>query len=229
MKIAKLRSSIGKKCFGRHAAIPLGLLAILMVGCGGKIPATHYYTLKFPPPTPRAEPKTSLTLSIDPFRAAMSLRDDRIMYYESPTEFSYYEYHLWSPDPATLLAELTRRHLNEMAIFAHVHLAPNKDRTDYALRGQLMNFDELDYPPGGKARVALDLTLVRTKDEKVVWFDRREVEHSIDGSGVAGVVDALSAASDQLLNEALPGLAAAVERESADMSAKTQTTERNKE
>lgn len=229
MKIAKLLSSIGNSCFGPHGAISLGLLAILMVGCGGKIPTTHYYSLKFPPPAPRTDPKTSLTLSIEPFRAAMSLRDDRIMYYESPTEFSYYEYHLWSPDPATLLAELTSRRLNEMAIFAHVHLAPNTDRTDYALGGRLLNFDELDYVPGGRARVALDLTLVRTKDQKVVWFDRREVEHSIEGSGVAGVVDALSAASDQLLSEALPGLAAVAERESAEMSAKPQATERNKE
>jgi ABC-type uncharacterized transport system auxiliary subunit len=229
VKIAKLWSSIVSIRFGTCAAIPLGLLAFLMVGCGGKIPSTHYYSLKFPPPAPRTEPKTSLTLSIEPFRAAMNLRDDRIMYYETPTQFSYYEYHLWSPDPASLLAELVRRRLNEMALFAHVHLAPNKDRTDYALRGRLLNFDELDYQPGGKARVALDLALVRTKDEKVVWSDRREVEHSIDGSGVAGVVDALSAASDQLLNETLPGMAAAVERESAEMSAKPQTTERKKE
>jgi ABC-type uncharacterized transport system auxiliary subunit len=229
VKIAKLQSSISRGYPGRHAAVSLGLLALLLVGCGGKIPATRYYSLKFPPPAPISDPKTPFTLSIEPFRAAMNLRDDRIMYYESPTQFSYYEYHLWSPDPATLLAELTSRHLHKLALFAHVHLAPNKDRTDYALRARLLNFDELDYVPGGKARVALDLTLVRNRDQKVLWTDRREVEHSIEGSGVAGVVDALSAASDQLLNEALPGMAAVVERESAEMSAKPQSAERNKE
>ncbi|HEV2348667.1 MAG TPA: ABC-type transport auxiliary lipoprotein family protein [Terriglobia bacterium] len=222
MKIAKLRSSIGNSYFGILAALPLWILALLAVGCGGKIPATRYYSLRFPPPAPHTDPKTSLTLSIEPFRAAMSLRDDRIMYYESPTEFSYYEYHLWSPDPATLLAELTRRHLNEMAIFAHVHLAPSRGRVDYVLRGHLLNFDELDYVPGGKARVALELRLVRAKDQKIVWSDRREVEHSIEGSGVDGVVNALSAASDQLLSEALPGLAAEVESESAESSGKPQ-------
>lgn len=222
MKNAKLLSSTTKSCLGLYSAIPLCFLAIIMAGCGGKIPSTHYYSLKFPPPTPPADPKTTKTLIIEPFRAAMSLRDDRIMYYESPTEFSYYDYHLWNPDPATLLAELTRRHLNELAIFAHVHLAPSHEHSDYVLRGHLLNFDELDYVPGGKARVALDLRLVRTKDQKVLWSDRREVEHSIDGSGVAGVVDALSAASDQLLNDALPALAEAVQRDVAESSGKSQ-------
>jgi ABC-type uncharacterized transport system auxiliary subunit len=222
VKIAKSRSSIGSNCLGLFAAVPAGLLALLMVGCGGKIPATHYYSLKFPPPSPRTEPKTSLTLSIEPFRAAMNLRDDRILYYESPIEFSYYEYHLWSPDPATLMAELTQRHLNSMAIFRHVHIAPNQDRTDYSLQGRLLNFDELDYVPGGKARVALDLALLRNRDHKVIWTDRREVEHSIEASGISGVVEALSAAGNQLLNDSLPALVSAVEQDSAVSSAQTQ-------
>lgn len=222
MKIAKLRSSICRMNLGISAAAPVGLLALLMMGCGGKIPSTHYYSLKFPPPSPPAEPKTSLTLSIEPFRAAMNLRDDRILYYESPIEFSYYEYHLWSPDPATLLAELTHRHLDRMAIFRHVHIAPNMDRTDYSLQGRLLNFDELDYVPGGRARVALNLVLVRNKDHKVIWSDRREVEHPVEGSGVSGVVEALSAASNQLLSDSLPALVSAVEQDSAVSSAQTQ-------
>jgi ABC-type uncharacterized transport system auxiliary subunit len=222
VKIAKLRSSIGSNSFGFFAAVPAVLLSLLMVGCGGKLPATHYYSLKFPPPAPRTEPKTSLTLSIEPFRAAMNLRDDRILYYESPIEFSYYEYHLWSPDPATLLAELTHRHLDRMGIFRHVHIAPNQDRTDYSLQGRLLNFDELDYEPGGKARVALHLVLVRNKDYKVIWSDRREVEHPIEGSGISGVVEALSAASDQILNDSLPALVSAVEKDAAVSSAQTQ-------
>jgi len=56
----------------------------------------------------------------------------------------------------------------------------------------------------------------------VIWNDRRHVEHSIEGSGISGVVEALSAASDQLLNDALPGLVAAVDQDSAANSAKTQ-------
>ncbi|MHB8653717.1 MAG: ABC-type transport auxiliary lipoprotein family protein [Terriglobia bacterium] len=214
MKIAKLLSNAWSRSFSLRAATCLSLVAMFVSGCGGgKIPQTHYYTLKFPPPAPMSEPKTTLVLDIEPFRSAINLRDDRITYYQSPTEFSYYTYHHWSPDPATMLTELTRRRLNEMAVFAHVRSLPTREPSDFILKGHLLNFDELDYEPGGKVRVALDLRLVRARDQKAVWSDRREVDHSIDTKGVDGVVNALSAASDQLLSEALPGLAAAAESE----------------
>jgi len=205
------------------AALAVGLLALSLWGCGGKIPPTHYYTLKLAPFAPAvSDPKTTFVLDIQPFRTSENLHDDRIQYYESPTEFSYYEYHRWNPDPASMLAEMTKRRLDEMGLFAHVRLVPSGAPGDYALTARLVNFDELDYEAGGKARVALDLHLIRTRDKKTVWSDRREVEHSIDAKGVNGVVLALSAASDQLLGETLPGLAAEVEREFKENPAKSQ-------
>lgn len=217
-----LKSSGSRRNPYFRTAIALILPSLFLFGCGSKIPATHYYALRFPPPAPMTDPKTTLVLEIEPFKAAMNLRDDRITYYESPTEFSFYEYHRWSPDPATMLTELTRRRLNESEVFSHVRLIPSHEPSDYTLKGHLLNFDELDYEPGGKARVTLDLRLVRTSDKKTVWSDRREVTHSIEQSGVAGVVSALSAASDELLSEALPGLAAEVEREFKENPGKPQ-------
>ena len=213
MKIAKLLSSVWSRSFNLRAATSMSLLVMFVSGCGGKIPQTHYYTLKFPPPAPISDPKTRLVLDIEPFRSSINLRDDRITYYQSPTEFSFYEYHHWNPDPATMMTELTRRRLNEMAVFAQVWTSPTREPSDFILKGTLLNFDELDYEPGGKARVALDLRLVRARDQKTVWSDRREVNHSIDGKGMDGVVNSLSAASDQLLSEALPGLVAVAESE----------------
>lgn len=223
MKIAKLLWTVWARSIGLGATSAVGLLAISVWGCGGKIPTTHYYTLKLAPPAPAvADPKTTFVLDIEPFRAAENLHDDRIPYYESPTEFSFYEYHRWNPDPASMLAEMTRRRLDEMGLFAHVRLIPTREPGDYVLIGRLVSFEELDYEPGGKARVALNLHLVRTRDKKTVWSDRREVEHSIGEKGVNGVVLALSAGSDQLLSEALPGLGAEVEREFKESPGKPQ-------
>ena len=210
-----------ERSFWPRAAAALGLVAVLLSGCGGGIPPTHYYTLKYPPPAPAVDPKTNLVVEIEPFRVAENLRDDRILYYEAPTQFSYYEYHRWSPEPAALLAELTKRRLEEMAVFAHVRAFPTHEPGDFLLKGQLLNFEEIDYESGGKVRVALELRLVRNSDQKTAWTDRRQVEHSIDEKGVDGVVNALSAASDQLLSQALPGLAAEVEREFKESAGKT--------
>ena len=209
------------RSFWLRAVAAVGLVAVLLCGCGGKIPPTRYYTLKFPPPAPAPDPKTTWVLEIEPFRAADNLRDDRVLYYEKPTQFSYYEYHRWNPAPATLVAELTGGRLHEMAVFAHVRLSTTHEPSDFLLRGRLLNFEEVDYEPGGKVRVALELRLVRNSDHKTVWSDRRELERAVEEEGVDGVVNALSAASDQLLSQTLPGLADEVEREFKESAGKT--------
>jgi ABC-type uncharacterized transport system auxiliary subunit len=221
VKNAKSQWSVWGHSIGLLAAAACGAAAIFLCGCGGKIPPTRYYTFKLPPPAPTADPKTNLVVEIGPFRAADNLRDDRVLYYEKPTQFSYYEYHRWSPDPATLVADLTRRRLHEMAVFAHVRMSATHEPSDFLLTGHLLNFEEIDYESGGKVRVALDLRLVRNTDHKTVWSDRRELEHAVGEEGVNGVVTALSAATDQLLSEMLPGLAAEAEREFKEGAAKS--------
>ncbi len=198
----------------------LGLLVALMSACGG-VPKTHYYTLRVPAPAPAPDSKTPFTLTVERFRAPEILRDDRILYYQSPTQLNFYGYHRWSSDPATMVAEVVARRLDEMGLFTQVRIYPSREPSDYALRGRLLNFEEVDYEGGGRGRVALELTLVRTSDHKVVWSDTRQAEHAVEGKGVEGVVDALNASSEQLLGEALAGLAAEVEREFKKGSAKT--------
>src|SRR5271169_3957273 len=96
--IAKLLWTASARSIHLGASLAVGLLALALSGCGGKIPATHYYALKLTPPAPAvSDPKTTFVLDIEPFRASESLHDDRIQYYESPTEFGFYEYHRWDP------------------------------------------------------------------------------------------------------------------------------------
>jgi len=211
VKNAESRCFVPRNKIAVAAALALGLS--FLSACGGKIPPTRYYTLNYPALAPAADAKTNFVLEIEPFNASENLRDDRILYYESPTQFSYYEYHHWSPDPGTLVTEMTKRRLHEMAIFAHVRSAPTHEPADFVLRGRLLNFEELDYEPGGKVRVALEMHLLRASNHKTMWAERREVQIPITKSGVDGVVNALSSATDQILSQTLPGLGAEVERE----------------
>jgi len=191
----------------------LALLAVgLAVSCGG-LPKTNYYALRLPASVPVSDPKTDFVLGVEHFRALDVLRDDRIIYYESPTRLNFYQYHRWSSDPATLLSELTARLLREKRIFADVCLLPSREPVDYVLKGRVFNFEEVDEGPGAKARVGMELTLVRARDHKVVWSEERQAERPIQIKGVAGVVDALNASTEAILREVLPGLAAQVERD----------------
>ena len=49
---------------------------------------------------------------------------------------------------------------------------------------------------------------MRVRDHKVVWSEARQAQVAAQGKEVAGVVEALSAASDQVLQELVPALLA---------------------
>jgi ABC-type uncharacterized transport system auxiliary subunit len=180
----------------------------------------RYYTLTIPPPTRAIDSKTPFVLGVERLRTRETLRDDRILYYVSPNELSFYDYHRWISDPSTLMSELLARRLEETGTFAQVRLNPTREAIDYLLRGRLTAFEEVDHEGGSSGRVGLNLSLVRTRDQKIVWSDRRRVERPAEGDGVAGVVNALNASADQILAEALPALTAAVERENQQSSQK---------
>lgn len=211
--------SVASRCSARARKRdwPLGLLlfplALWLASCGG-VPRTNYYTLSVPPPPAAHDPKTAAIVGVERFRASDVLRDDRIVYYASPTQLNFYQYHRWSADPATMLTELIARRLQQTGVFAAVHLLPSREPVDYLLRGRLTNFEEVDGAAAVKARVGLEMMLIRVRDHKILWSDSRREESAAEGKGVPAVVQAVNAASERLLEGALPGLVAKVEEDS---------------
>jgi ABC-type uncharacterized transport system auxiliary subunit len=205
-----------------RAAVTAGWLAtaVLCASCGKQRPV-HYYTLQMPAPAQVGDPRTNFVLGVQQFRAVEPLRDDRIAYYQSPTQLNYYQQHLWDADPATLVAALAQRELQQTGVFAQVLLAPYLGNVDYALRGQVLGFSEVDYQGAVKARAGLGLTLLRLPDRKVVWSAQRQVENTVQEQGVASVVTALNAAMKQILDEMIPGIVAQVESDYRASTSKT--------
>ncbi len=214
----ELQWRVWKHSDGRPWMIVPGLLALLMLVSCGSLPKTYYYTLQLPAPPSATDAKTNFVLGVEHFRASEVLRDDRIVFFESPTQLNYYEYHRWGSDPATMLQELALRKLERSGVFAQVLRLPTRTHVDYMLKGQVLSFEETDYEEGVQGRVTLEMTLVRSSDGTMVWSDMRRVERPAEGPGVPGVVKALNESSDQLMNEALPGLIAQVESEFAQIS-----------
>jgi ABC-type uncharacterized transport system auxiliary subunit len=195
------------------------LAAVLLAGCGG-VPRTHYYTLRTPPPPSAPPAKTNYVLQVEQLDAPDILRDDRIVYYTSPTELNFHQYHRWSSSPAALLSDLAVKYLAETGLFKGVYPYPAPVHADYTLRGRVLDFVEMDYEKdaNGKAekgRVGLALQLVRTEDNAVVWSIRKEVEVSAAKKGMHGVVEALNTASQELLRDAFSGIDQVMEHESA--------------
>ncbi len=205
-----------------RAAVAAGWLAAaaLCASCGGARPV-HYYTLQMPAPAQIGDPRTNFVLGVQQFRAPEPLRDDRILYYQSPTQLNYYQQHRWDSDPATMLSALAQRELQQTGVFAQVLLVPYLGNADYVLRGQVLSFSEVDYQGGVKARVGIGLTLLRMPDRKVAWSAQRQVENVVQEQGVPGVVNALNAATKQILDEMIPGIVAQVESDYRASTSKT--------
>jgi len=221
VKSVELGSS-GYKRSWSHGRAALALLLVLASVSCGSVPRTSYYTLRVPAPPEAKDPKTALVLGVEHFRAAEILRDDRIVFYESPTQMNFYQYHRWSADPATMLTELVARRLDQAGAFAAVRRLPSRDPVDYVLRGHVHNFEEVDYESGVHARVTVEMALVRSRDRKTLWSQSRQVETATQGKGVPGVVDALNTATVRLMDELLPVLVAQVEQDAQQNSKPSQ-------
>ena len=216
-----LLSSVWKHKREQLVEVFIGVLALVVsVSCGG-VPATHFYTLQLPPPPGASDVKTSYILGVDHFQASEALRDDRIVYFETPTQLNYYQYHRWASDPAGMLEELAIRKLDRAGVFAEVRRLSSGAKADFILRGRVLNFEEVDQGTGVNGRVGLELNLIRSSDGATAWSDARLVERPAEGQGVAGVVKALSASSDQLMDELLPDLIGQVESEFARNSGRS--------
>jgi ABC-type uncharacterized transport system auxiliary subunit len=176
------------------------------------VPKTHYYTLQVPAAPSPSDPKTNYVVGVEHFRSPEMLRDDRVAYYESPTEVNFYQYHRWGGDPASMLSKFTAQWLDATGAFAEVRMLPSRPSVDYTVAGRVLNFEEVD-EGGGKARVGLELTLMRMSDHKVVWSGEQHVEAPLQGGGVEGVASTLNASCAQMLRAMIPGLIAQVEQD----------------
>ncbi len=206
-------SSVWKRSlFSRFCAALCLPIAFIAAGCGG-VPKPSYYTLQVPSaPTP-AEAKTEYVLGVEHFRSPEILRDDRIIFYVSPTQINFYEHHRWGADPATLLSDFTAEWLGSTGVFSQVKVLPVRERVDYTLGGEVQDFEEVDSGSGAQVRLSLKLFLVRASDHKLVWSAERHQESPLGASGVDGVASALSASCAQVMQEITPGLIAQVEQD----------------
>lgn len=203
--VLKLPNNVIKRC--ACAAIIAGAVAC------GSVPKTNYYSLRVPAVPGAATLRTKAVLGIERFGAPDALRNDRLVYYPSPTEVGFYDYHRWVADPASLLRENVAERLRNSGLFADVVLLPARAESNYYLRGRVLHFEEVDYEGAVSGRAGLDLTLVRASDRQVIWSAAKDAKVTATGQGHAAVVGALDLASDQVLSELVPLLLAKAEED----------------
>jgi ABC-type uncharacterized transport system auxiliary subunit len=209
---------LGSRVHRQKGAGPVLLAALLCAGCAST-PKTRYYTLRAPQPPAAITPGMQLILQVERFEAPDLLLDNRMIYYTSPTELNFHEYHRWSSDPGDLLSDLAMKFFARTSLFRRVYAYPAPVNADYTLRGRVLDLDELKYETAGgksgEARLGLKLDLLQVQQNKVVWSSRLEQRVPIQGGGVQGAVEAMNIAAERLLQNAYAGISQALEHEGA--------------
>jgi len=206
-------------------AAGLALVAALVSLACASTPRTRYYTMRLSPP-PRAQgPGTHFILQVEHFAAPSLLQDNRIIYYTSPTELNFHEYHRWSSQPGELLSDLAMKYFAEKGLFRQVYSYPAPVDADFTLRGRLLDLGEMRYEKDGRgkkgeARIGLELDLLQTHENKVVWSARLEQTEPVETKKVQAYVEAMNVAAQQLLQQAYAGISQVVEHQAAQMQQK---------
>jgi ABC-type uncharacterized transport system auxiliary subunit len=215
---SQLKGSVSSASYSSAGGLAL-LAALLLTACAST-PKTSYYTLRTPPPPAAASARTHFTLQVERFDAPDLLQDNRIIYYTSPTQLNFHEYHRWSSDPGDLLSEMAMKFFARTGLFQQVYAYPAPVNADYTLRGRVLDLDELTYNPDGSrnsgaARLGLKLDLLQSQQNKLVWSARLEQTEPIQNNNVQGAVDAMNIVAERLLQNAYGGISQVVEQEVA--------------
>ncbi len=141
------------------STVLLAFVSSCVIGGGGDVPGTSYYTLHYDVPAVRGEPRFPMTLGVEDFHVATEYRTDRLVYRESPFEVGYYNYYRWAASPEVVVRRKVMEHLVASNLFAAVEDARTAAHMDLSLEGNLERIEEIEGKDLWSAHLVLELVL----------------------------------------------------------------------
>jgi ABC-type uncharacterized transport system auxiliary subunit len=180
------RGPVGAGFFGAVLLI-VGLLS----GCGSARPA-KYYQLTVPTEAGAVEKPDAVPVSllVGGLMTTHLYREDRIVYGNGPEQLGTYEYQRWAEPPTEMIQEILLRQLRATGHYRAVHVRRSNMPGDFAIRGRLYDFKELDGSPIS-TRVTLELEMRDLKTGATVWNHYYTHDEPASGKDVPAIVAAL--------------------------------------
>jgi ABC-type uncharacterized transport system auxiliary subunit len=169
------------------AALMIGLLS----GCRAARPS-RYYQLTVPADAGAVEKADAVpvTLLLGQLMTSHLYREDRIVYGNGAEQLGTYEYQRWAEPPTEMIQEVLLRELRSSGRYRAVHYRRSNMKGDFALRGNLYDFKEVDGSQMS-ARVTLELEMRDLKSGATVWTHHYTHDESASGKDVPALVTAL--------------------------------------
>ena len=197
----------------------LACTATLAVGCGGRIPPTHYYVLELHGEGHEVNPGPAvggLKIGVESFAVDPPYDQDRLIYRvgEGSVEIGFYHYHRWATPLSRMLPRVVAAGLRGTPGVSAIE--PAASARDYAatLEGRLLSLEEVDTPEGQRVLVRMHLTL-RLADGTEIWTESLAGEGTAESGEVAALVEELCGVLGQVLGQARVGLEQALRQHAA--------------
>jgi cholesterol transport system auxiliary component len=178
----------------------------LLSGCGSARPA-KYYQLTVPTEAGSVEKTDAVPVSllVGVLITTHLYREDRIVYGNGPEQLGTYEYQRWAEPPTEMIQEILLRQLRATGHYRAVHVRRSNMPGDFAIRGRLYDFKELDGSPIS-TRVTLELEMRDLKTGATVWNHYYTHDEPASGKDVPAVVEALDKNVQRAVKEIVESL-----------------------
>jgi ABC-type uncharacterized transport system auxiliary subunit len=195
------RTSTARPAFDVGASALLVALLAALGGCiRGSLPAIELYRLDAPVGIETTDlarggmPLLDGGIAVAEYRAPGIYGDAAIPYRVGETQYGTYPSREWAIPLGVMLGIATQRVLEARPITtgAAVYEPPNERLSTYVWRGTIREFEEVDRGAEVWAAVALDVQLVRSADDSVLWSGTLRREARVPDATMAAIVAALS-------------------------------------
>lgn len=183
-------------------------LSVPLTGCVSRIKYPAYYTLNLAPAIdPPAKTGELASIAVREFQAPAYLRQGAVVYFTSPEEIGFYEYHRWAVDPRQVITQTIIERLRASGNFALVKTYDGRNDVDYVLSGSLDKLDEADYGRGVRVEVALSAQVTDLHSGKTIWSNSASNTAKLEERKVSSVVTQMSSLTDRDIEDLLKSLA----------------------
>ncbi|HWE49032.1 MAG TPA: ABC-type transport auxiliary lipoprotein family protein [Bryobacteraceae bacterium] len=179
-------------------SVLLALPAFVTTGCAPHRIQYYQITAAVKPAAPSA---TGPVVLVGRIATPQALEDGRIRYREGLNQVGGYEFHRWTDPPGIMVKDSLIHVLRASGKYRSVQDAASSAQGDYAVRGKLLEFSELD-GNGIMTRISLDLELREAKTGRLVWSGVLTHDDPVQAKKVADVVQSLDRNLQVVLGEA---------------------------
>ncbi len=197
--------------FSGVSCVAMAVLGVLVLeylgGCGSTKPS-RYYQLTVPAGSAPTMTGTTIPATIIVGRLVTSdlYKDTQLVYSVGAEQMGTYERERWAGPPPMMIQEVLLRELRASGRFEGVYYPESNVIGDYALRGRLYDFKEVDSGGTPVARLTMDMELRNIKTGTAVWTHYYAHDEPVSAKTVPDVVSALNNNVQRAAGEISAGL-----------------------